>query len=212
RGVCDLKLVECAFDHTGAGVDLSRDDPVRELHDSCALSQWLRDPEEKQQRFVVTAIGSLQSRDVSFARFASSGERGLPPGEDLSRKLFQEQVCHEARVASISVRERMNRHYPVVIASGNHCLRECLVVDLCAHITSQLVELCWDLSPLAPDVLVGATKVTSPTPGRIEHAPVHRADELAVKRISAPTRVGPAARTRDIFLLVVVELALQRDM
>ena len=76
------------------------------------------------------------------------------------------EIRHESRVATIPIRERVNRYQSVVIAGGNHRLRVCPIFDLCTHVAGELIELCWDISPPTSDVLVRARK--SPAQRQVE--------------------------------------------
>jgi hypothetical protein len=93
-----------------------------------------------------------------------------PPGERPTAVPNEEHIRHHPRVASVSVREGVDAHKPVVKSHPDLIQRVGLVLEPVSPVIEQVLELHADLAPVDADILVARPKSRSSQPRMIDYS------------------------------------------
>src|SRR5271170_1508674 len=106
----------------------------------------------------------------------------------------------------------MNGDEAMMVAGSNLYRRVSLMLNLSANVAEHLSQPHRNFEPGHAYILVRAARFSRPFPSLIEHAAVHDMNEALIQWIAAASREQPCGRLENVCFLVLVELALQREM
>src|SRR5260370_25700621 len=93
-------------------------------------------------------------------------------------ELHYKQIGHEAGVASVAIRERVDLHQPVVKAHRDLIGLIGFVFDPWFGVVKQLAQRYGDLKVFNPEVALTGPEFSSPPPYVTEHLPVQSLHEF----------------------------------
>lgn len=106
----------------------------------------------------------------------------------------------------------MYEHKLMMKANGGFIDGECLLVQPVPSVFEQLMQPCWDLAPVAANVLVRRPEGSCPSPRVPEHSAVQDTAELFAQHILDAGAGEPLNSFEDVCRLPFVECALCRDV
>lgn len=119
-------------------------------------------------------VRGSQGINISLTEFAYIGKVAGAPRERFTAKVFDEQISHHARVASVAIGERMNLRQPVMKTYGDLIGGKSVTVDPKARIVERVGHLGGNEMWCDPNVELILSVSTCPLPDFTEHLVVQR--------------------------------------
>jgi len=117
-------------------------------------------------------VGGLQGGDITLAHRAGILHIRASPRKPLTPEPHHQKIRHEAGVAAVAIRERMNLHQPVMEADRDLVRWICLVLDPRLGVVKQLAQGHGNLLERNPEIAFARPELASPPPYVAEQPPV----------------------------------------